>query len=926
MTLKLAMLAAGATLGSVASFAADDASTASRETITVSPEAAADAVDVAEKAKVKPNELGKHIDYQIEMHEGTNVAAFPSPDGSMIVISLQGGLWMLPARGGVATKITPFSIEATQPAWSPDGQWIAFQNYSAEANYAIWIVKPNGKGLQELTSGPFDDREPSWFPDSRRIVFSSDRSNDKQYKIWTVDTSGALKQITTGTGAESNPVVSLDGKTIAFVNSATIFTIPAAGGVAPTSVGAGNYPSWTPDGSKLVYQSAAGNLNVNGADATSGEDLFPFPVTYMTNGRFMYTSSGKIRTRNASGGDMQVVEFSATDTFRRPVIKAKQDRKVLDDAAQRVVKGINMPVISPDGQSVAFVALNDLYVMKIGQTPTRLTHETDRVVDPRWTADGKAIYFSSDKGNAGSLAMDRIDLATKVRTRVAVIPGTSIIQPTLSPTEDRIAFTTGAGMAEIIELATTTRTPLVANIGANAQVSRPFWSPDGTRIMVVDNDRINSRFREGYNKLRVIDIATKTATFYGVGPTPEAVSDREEGAAVWSPDGTKVAFIGDSVLKILPVRTDGSPAGPAVAITNHSSDMPSWAADSQTLLYMNNGQLKKIRVDGTHVENVPLHLTYKPMLGKGTTVIHAGKLWNGLSETLQEDVDIIIKGSRITGIQPHSAGASRRATHVVDASNLTVIPGMWDPHFHPMNVYQGSQFNQVWAAMFGYGFTSVQSVAGAVYPSTEIREALEAGNLVGPRLFTSSQLLEGSRLSYSMARYVRTPEVADLECSKFKAVDIDWIKSYVRAPIPVMNRLARCAQDIGVPTATHLLYPGVSTGIQGLSHLQATQRMGYGFGKSPAGIAYQDVSAILGGAEMHLMETLGGLRLVAGSDILINNERFDVLIPAPYVTNVLAQVPPTPAQLATLKIATDDDARAIAAGALFALGTDVPLN
>jgi len=44
------------------------------------------------------------------------------------------------------------------------------------------------------------------------------------------------------------------------------------------------------------------------------------------------------------------------------------------------------------------------------------------------------------------------------------------------------------------------------------------------------------------------------------------------------------------------------------------------------------------------------------------------------------------------------------------------------------------------------------------------------------------------------------------------------------------------------------------------------------------------------------------------------------------VSSLLAQQPGTPAQLATLKIATDDDARAIAAGALFAQGTDVPLN
>src|SRR5262249_62179764 len=118
-------------------------------------------------------------------------------------------------------------------------------------------------------------------------------------------------------------------KTIAFVNNATLFTVPADGGT-PTSAGAGNYPQWTPDGSKLVYQSAAGNLNVNGTDVAQGEDLYPFAVTFMPNGRMMYTGAGKIRTRDANGGDMRIIEFSATETYRRPAIRANQDRRKLE--------------------------------------------------------------------------------------------------------------------------------------------------------------------------------------------------------------------------------------------------------------------------------------------------------------------------------------------------------------------------------------------------------------------------------------------------------------------------------------------------------------------------------------------------------------------------------------------------------------------
>src|SRR5437867_3864405 len=376
----------------------------------------------------------------------------------------------------------------------------------------------------------------------------------------------------------------------------------------------------------------------------------------------------------------------------------------------------------------------------------------------------------------------------------------------------------------------------------------------------------------------------------------------------------------------MPTNADGSPSGAAVQLTSEASDMPSWQADSQTILYMASGKLKKIRAGGTGQQDVPLHLTYKPAAPKGRTVIHAGALWNGIDPVLQRNVDIVIQDNRITQLAPHSDRTHPPGTTIIDASNQTVLPGLWDPHFHPLNVYQGSQFNQVWAAMFAYGFTSVQSVAGPIYASTEIREALDAGNLIGPRLFTSTPLLEGNRMSYDMSRGVRSAAVADLEVTRFAAVDIDWIKCYVRDPIPAMNRFAAAAQRLGIPSGTHLLYPGSSTGLQGITHLQATQRMGYGWAKSPTGVAYQDVNALVGTGEVHLTETLGANFLAAQSPILLGGDRFNVLMPIPYVSSLLALQPGTPAQLANLKIATDDDARAIAAGALFAQGTDVPLN
>ena len=62
--------------------------------------------------------------------------------------------------------------------------------------------------------------------------------------------------------------------------------------------------AWQRSGRGVVYQDNARQLVLNGRAVTTGEDVFPFPVSFLPDGSFVYTADGKVRVRVEGGRDL----------------------------------------------------------------------------------------------------------------------------------------------------------------------------------------------------------------------------------------------------------------------------------------------------------------------------------------------------------------------------------------------------------------------------------------------------------------------------------------------------------------------------------------------------------------------------------------------------------------------------------------------
>ena len=125
-------------------------------------------------AKVS-QEIGPSLNFQRRIEDGPVRAriiqdATQSPDGRRLAFSTFLQVYVQDLPGGTPRRLTSAKEEEFQPAWSPDGQWIAYVTWHKGTGH-IWKMRSDGNGAPvQLTRTPMFYHSPAWSPDGEKIV------------------------------------------------------------------------------------------------------------------------------------------------------------------------------------------------------------------------------------------------------------------------------------------------------------------------------------------------------------------------------------------------------------------------------------------------------------------------------------------------------------------------------------------------------------------------------------------------------------------------------------------------------------------------------------------------------------------------------------------------------------------------------------
>jgi sulfatase modifying factor 1 len=196
---------------------------------------------------------------------------------------------------------------------------------------------------------------------------------------------------------------------------------------------------------------------------------------------------------------------------------------------------------------------------------------------------------------------------------------------------------------------------------------------------------------------------------------------------------------------------------------------------------------------------------------EGVTII------DGTGAPLKSSMSITIKNGKIIAINKQGEADYPSNATILKLHNKYVIPGLIEMHAH-MN----GEFEGICKAMLSFGITTLRIPAASAEDMVKFRDKVAAGELMGPRIFTAGEPIDGPGSVAPFGTIVENEEQMRKEVHRQAKFGVNYIKLYTSLTPELVKVAIDEAHSLGMEVIGHLGYTGwtfaANNGINGLIH------------------------------------------------------------------------------------------------------------
>lgn len=489
-----------------------------------------------------------------------------SPDGKQIAFTYKGSIYVVPAAGGQAQRLTSSEMHSTMPVWSPDSKTLAFAS-DRYGNFDIFTVPIEGGSPVRITTHSAKEEPYAFSNDGAKIYFGATIADPASSALFPKSSMGELYAVSVKGGRTERVLAtpaqlinfSRDGKqflyqdrkggeddfrkhhTSSITRDLWLYNSTTGKHTQLTDwAGEDRNPIYA-DGDKTIYflSERGGTYNVwsmpadNTKAAKQVTKFATHPVRFLStadNGTLCFGYNGEIYTM-AAGGSAK--KLSVEITSDAPTNKTERLN----------VTGGSSTTLSPDGKQIAFISRGEIFVTSVDYATTKqITTTAESESSPSFGADNRTLAYASERNGYWNIYTAKI-----VRDEEPNFPNATVIEEKPLFKDSKIDRTS------------------------------PKFSPDGKELAFVENR----------DRLMVMDVASGKVRQVTDGSKHYSTTGSLD--YHWSPDGKwfALSYTGNGHDPYSDIGLVSTQGGKIYNITNtgYFDEGPEWVLDGNAILF-----------------------------------------------------------------------------------------------------------------------------------------------------------------------------------------------------------------------------------------------------------------------------------------------------------------------------------------------------